>query len=338
MPAFGTADKPVLLGSVALVTAPRRRRDRPASPAGSRTARHGAAHRPRRPGWWRRPLRPGASSSTSCRAGGRSGRRRPPSSASSRLAAPPSRRGQPRPPRASERRPSRRWTASAQEAGVRRHRSAAQLPARRRRRHGAAAAVAGALGQKLAAAPTAAVLGRPAHAADRAAGAARRARGQGQGHQRVPRPRTPTSTGSTPRWSSRASTSTAGGWRSTARSTSSSRITFAELLKMPMIEKDITLNCVSNEVGGPYISLHPLARRPRPGPARAGRRQDGVDQILSESTDGMTISTPVAGADRRPRRPDRRRHERRSRCPPGTASPRGWSPPASTASSAPPSG
>ena len=70
-------------------------------------------------------------------------------------------------------------------------------------------------------------------------------------------------------------------------------ITFAELLQMPMIEKDITLNCVSNEVGGPYISsTRWLGVRVRDLLERAGV-QAGVDQILSESTDGMTISTPV---------------------------------------------
>lgn len=70
-------------------------------------------------------------------------------------------------------------------------------------------------------------------------------------------------------------------------------ITFDELLKMPMIEKDITLNCVSNEVGGPYISsTRWLGVRVRDLLERAGI-QDGVDQILSESTDGMTISTPI---------------------------------------------
>ena len=70
-------------------------------------------------------------------------------------------------------------------------------------------------------------------------------------------------------------------------------ITFAELLRMPMVEKDITLNCVSNEVGGPYISsARWLGVRVRDLLERAGVQQ-GVDQILSESTDGMTISTPV---------------------------------------------
>ena len=70
-------------------------------------------------------------------------------------------------------------------------------------------------------------------------------------------------------------------------------ITFDELLQMPMIEKHITLNCVSNEVGGPYISSTLWQGvRIKDLLERAGVK-DGVDQILSESTDGMTISTPV---------------------------------------------
>jgi DMSO/TMAO reductase YedYZ molybdopterin-dependent catalytic subunit len=70
-------------------------------------------------------------------------------------------------------------------------------------------------------------------------------------------------------------------------------ITFAELLAMPMVEADITLTCVSNEVGGPYIgSARWLGVRTRDLLERAGVR-DGVDQVLSRSTDGMTISTPV---------------------------------------------
>jgi DMSO/TMAO reductase YedYZ molybdopterin-dependent catalytic subunit len=70
-------------------------------------------------------------------------------------------------------------------------------------------------------------------------------------------------------------------------------LTYDELLELPMIEKDITLNCVSNDVGGPYISsTRWLGVRVRDLLERAGV-QDGVDQILSESTDGMTISTPI---------------------------------------------
>lgn len=71
-------------------------------------------------------------------------------------------------------------------------------------------------------------------------------------------------------------------------------IDFAELLTMPMIERDITLTCVSNSVGGPYagaarwlgVPLKDLLDR-----AGVGSR---ADQILSTDVGGMTISTPLA--------------------------------------------
>ena len=70
-------------------------------------------------------------------------------------------------------------------------------------------------------------------------------------------------------------------------------LTFEELLAMPMVEADITLTCVSNEVGGPYVGgARWLGVRTRDLLERAGVR-DSADQVLSRSTDGMTISTPV---------------------------------------------
>lgn len=70
-------------------------------------------------------------------------------------------------------------------------------------------------------------------------------------------------------------------------------ITFDELLAMDVIERDITLNCVSNEVGGPYIgSTRWLGVRTADLLREAGVRSS-ADQILSRSVDGMTISTPV---------------------------------------------
>ncbi len=69
--------------------------------------------------------------------------------------------------------------------------------------------------------------------------------------------------------------------------------TFDELLEMPLIERDITLTCVSNSVGGPYVG----------GARWIGVRltdlldQAGVgskaDQIISTDFDGMTIGTPL---------------------------------------------
>ena len=69
---------------------------------------------------------------------------------------------------------------------------------------------------------------------------------------------------------------------------------FDDLLAMPLIERDITLTCVSNDIGGPYISgarwlgvrLTDLLDR-----ADVGTQ---ADQIFSTDVDGMTISTPLA--------------------------------------------
>ena len=70
-------------------------------------------------------------------------------------------------------------------------------------------------------------------------------------------------------------------------------VTWAELLAMDLIERDVTINCVSNEVGGPYIGATRWTGVPvRNILQRAGIRAE-ADQILSTSVDGMTISTPV---------------------------------------------
>ncbi|MBP2035562.1 DMSO/TMAO reductase YedYZ molybdopterin-dependent catalytic subunit [Streptomyces avidinii] len=71
-----------------------------------------------------------------------------------------------------------------------------------------------------------------------------------------------------------------------------------ELLDRPVVEHDITLTCVSNEVGGPYagnarwlgVRLGDLLREAgvRP-PSRGGP----ADQLVARSVDGMTIGTPV---------------------------------------------
>lgn len=67
---------------------------------------------------------------------------------------------------------------------------------------------------------------------------------------------------------------------------------FQDLLDMPLIERDITMTCVSNSVGGPYIgSARWLGVRLTDLLERAGV-QEGVDQMLSTDFDGMTIGTP----------------------------------------------
>jgi DMSO/TMAO reductase YedYZ molybdopterin-dependent catalytic subunit len=73
-------------------------------------------------------------------------------------------------------------------------------------------------------------------------------------------------------------------------------LTFDELLRMPMIERDITLTCVSNEVGGGYVgAARWLGVRLTDVLDRAGVGSQ-ADQILSTAVDGFTISTPLAAA------------------------------------------
>ncbi len=70
-------------------------------------------------------------------------------------------------------------------------------------------------------------------------------------------------------------------------------ITFAELLKRPLIEDYVTLTCVSDPVEGPYVgnakwlgaSLAALIRQARP--------LGGTSQLLCTSVDGFTSGTPL---------------------------------------------
>lgn len=71
-------------------------------------------------------------------------------------------------------------------------------------------------------------------------------------------------------------------------------LTFAELLALPLVERDITLTCVSNEVGGGYVgSARWLGVRLTDLLDRAGVT-GAPDQVLSTAVDGFTISTPLA--------------------------------------------
>lgn len=70
-------------------------------------------------------------------------------------------------------------------------------------------------------------------------------------------------------------------------------LSWDDLLAQPMIDRDITLTCVSNEVGGDLcgsgrwtgVAVAPLLRRARP--------RSGADQVLSAAVDGFTASTPL---------------------------------------------
>jgi DMSO/TMAO reductase YedYZ molybdopterin-dependent catalytic subunit len=70
--------------------------------------------------------------------------------------------------------------------------------------------------------------------------------------------------------------------------------TFEEILALPLVERDITMTCVSNEVGGPYVGSARWLGVPLPRLLdEAGIDGTGADQILSTDVDGMTISTPL---------------------------------------------
>lgn len=74
-------------------------------------------------------------------------------------------------------------------------------------------------------------------------------------------------------------------------------LSFDDLTAMPTIERDITLTCVSNEVGGPYVGGARWLGVPLKDVLdKAGIDATSADQILSTDVDGMTISTPLGVA------------------------------------------
>ena len=73
---------------------------------------------------------------------------------------------------------------------------------------------------------------------------------------------------------------------------------YRDLLARDLIERDITLTCVSNEVGGPYLGNArwigvPLAPLLREAGVRPPSQGGPADQLLARSVDGMMIGSPV---------------------------------------------
>lgn len=69
---------------------------------------------------------------------------------------------------------------------------------------------------------------------------------------------------------------------------------FDDLLARPMIERDITIACVSNEVGGPYVGNARWIGAPLADLLREAGVHPAASQIVSRSSDGFTIGTPTA--------------------------------------------
>ncbi|TYB67180.1 molybdopterin-dependent oxidoreductase [Nonomuraea sp. PA05] len=70
-------------------------------------------------------------------------------------------------------------------------------------------------------------------------------------------------------------------------------LTFADLLKLPLTEADVTLTCVSNEVGGPYAGNARWLGARMADVLRSAGLRSGADMLLSTSADGFTCGTPL---------------------------------------------
>ncbi|MFC9066820.1 MULTISPECIES: molybdopterin-dependent oxidoreductase [Streptomyces] len=90
-------------------------------------------------------------------------------------------------------------------------------------------------------------------------------------------------------------------WRLTVRGLGVTRpleLSFAELLERELIERRITLTCVSNPVGGRYTgNAHWIGVRLADLLAEAGVRPPSrggpADQLIARSVEGMTLGSPV---------------------------------------------
>jgi len=70
-------------------------------------------------------------------------------------------------------------------------------------------------------------------------------------------------------------------------------ISFAELLRRPLIEDYLTLTCVSDPVGGPYVGNAKWLGASLAGLIRQARPRAGASQLLCTSVDGFTSGTPL---------------------------------------------
>jgi DMSO/TMAO reductase YedYZ molybdopterin-dependent catalytic subunit len=70
-------------------------------------------------------------------------------------------------------------------------------------------------------------------------------------------------------------------------------LTFDEIRRRDLIEETVTLTCVSNEVGGPYISTANFIGIKIGDVLREAGVQSGADQLFSTSDDGFTAGSPL---------------------------------------------
>ncbi|GGU29777.1 molybdopterin-dependent oxidoreductase [Lentzea flava] len=70
-------------------------------------------------------------------------------------------------------------------------------------------------------------------------------------------------------------------------------LTFDEIRKRDLVEETVTLTCVSNEVGGPYISTAKFIGIKIGDVLREAGVKAGADQLFSTSDDGFTAGSPL---------------------------------------------
>ena len=71
-------------------------------------------------------------------------------------------------------------------------------------------------------------------------------------------------------------------------------LSFADLLARPMVERYVTLACVSNEVGGELIGNARWLGVPVKELLDEAEPEEGADQVVGRSVDGWTCGTPTA--------------------------------------------
>jgi DMSO/TMAO reductase YedYZ molybdopterin-dependent catalytic subunit len=70
-------------------------------------------------------------------------------------------------------------------------------------------------------------------------------------------------------------------------------LTFDDLMRRPLVERTVTMTCVSNPVGGDLISTANFVGVDLRGLLLEAGVQQGADQVFCTSTDGFTAGTPT---------------------------------------------
>ncbi|WP_030160614.1 molybdopterin-dependent oxidoreductase [Glycomyces sp. NRRL B-16210] len=81
--------------------------------------------------------------------------------------------------------------------------------------------------------------------------------------------------------------------RVTGRVANPIELTFADLLERELVEREITLSCVSNEVGGNLAGNARWLGAPLADLLAEAGPESGADQVVSRSADGWTAGTPT---------------------------------------------